>query len=71
MFTSVLRLCPGRFLADSTAWAVVASVLSAFSVSKAKDAEGREIPVDTEFTDHGAAWYVNVFFIVPVVLNLV
>lgn len=49
------RLCPGRFLADSTAWAVVASVLSAFNVSKAKDAEGREISVDTEFTDHGAA----------------
>lgn len=46
------RLCPGRFLANDTLWAVVVSVLSVLTVGKAKDIEGREIPVSDAFTDH-------------------
>ncbi|ETW77258.1 cytochrome P450 monooxygenase 4 [Heterobasidion irregulare TC 32-1] len=47
------RICPGRFLADANIWAIVASVLSTFVVGKAKDAQGKEIPVNGEFTDEG------------------
>ncbi|ETW82095.1 hypothetical protein HETIRDRAFT_475560 [Heterobasidion irregulare TC 32-1] len=45
------RLCPGRHVADTMMWIVVASVLAAFSVSRAKDAAGREIAVGCEYTD--------------------
>lgn len=37
------RICPGRRLADSTLFLAIAKVLAAFDVSKARDAEGREI----------------------------
>lgn len=50
------RLCPGRFLANDTLWAVVVSVLSVLTVEKAKDIEGREIPVSDVFTDHALIW---------------
>ncbi|KAI0061754.1 cytochrome P450 [Artomyces pyxidatus] len=40
------RICPGRHIVDATLYIVVASVLAAFTIGKAKDAEGNEIPVD-------------------------
>ncbi|KAI0045677.1 cytochrome P450 [Auriscalpium vulgare] len=40
------RSCPANHLVDATLFIFVASLLSAFSVRKAKDAQGREIPVD-------------------------
>jgi cytochrome P450 len=40
------RICPGRHFVDATLFAVVSSVLSVFNVAKAKDKNGREIPVN-------------------------
>ncbi|KAI0062665.1 cytochrome P450 [Artomyces pyxidatus] len=40
------RVCPGRHLVDTTLFIFVTSVLSVFTVAKAKDAQGNEIPVD-------------------------
>ena len=39
------RICPGRRFVDSTLFIVTSSVLSVFDVVKAKDKDGREIPV--------------------------
>ena len=44
------RICPGRHFVDATLFIVVASVLSAFSVTKAKDENGNEIPVNAAVT---------------------
>ncbi|KAH9168015.1 cytochrome P450, partial [Lactarius sanguifluus] len=44
-FGSGKRICPGRHLVDTTLFMVVVSVLSVFNVTKAKDENGREIPV--------------------------
>jgi len=40
------RICPGRHFVDSTLFIVASSVLSVFNVVKAKDENGREIPVN-------------------------
>ncbi|KAH9976333.1 CyP450 monooxygenase [Lactifluus volemus] len=40
------RICPGRHFADATLFMVASSVLSLFNITKAKDANGREIPVN-------------------------
>lgn len=45
------RLCPGRHLASSTLWLVVASVLAVFDVTKAKDESGNDIEVDPVYLD--------------------
>ncbi|KAF5319657.1 hypothetical protein D9619_008644 [Psilocybe cf. subviscida] len=47
------RICPGRHMARATLWLSVATTLWAFNISKAKDASGKEIPVDLEleYTD--------------------
>ena len=50
------RICPGRFLANATIWAAVASILSAFDVRKAKDTQGRDIPVNGAYIDQGIIW---------------
>ncbi|KAG1738486.1 cytochrome P450 [Suillus lakei] len=44
------RVCVGRHISDSTLWIAIASILSAFSVQKALDEHGREIPVIPKFT---------------------
>lgn len=44
-FGSGRRICSGRHLADATIFMVAVSVLSAFNVTKARDENGREIPV--------------------------
>ncbi|ETW76401.1 cytochrome P450 monooxygenase 39 [Heterobasidion irregulare TC 32-1] len=45
------RICPGRFFADATIWKVVSAVISTFTVKKATDTDGNEVPVKVEFTD--------------------
>ena len=40
------RICPGRHFVDMTLFIVASSVLSVFNVVKAKDENGREIPVN-------------------------
>jgi len=39
------RICPGRHFVDATLFIVASSVLSVFNITKAKDENGREIPV--------------------------
>lgn len=45
------RICVGRHLADDTLWIAVATMLSCFNFTKAKDAFGKEIDVTGEFDD--------------------
>ena len=40
------RICPGRLFVDATIFIVASSVLSVFNVTKAKDENGHEIPVN-------------------------
>jgi cytochrome P450 len=37
------RICPGRFMGRATDWIAIASILSAFDISPARDEHGREI----------------------------
>ena len=39
------RICPGRHLVEATVFFVTSSILSVFDVTKAKDENGKEIPV--------------------------
>ncbi|KAJ7259531.1 cytochrome P450 [Mycena haematopus] len=45
------RICPGRYNADATVWATMVSVLSTFDIAKAKDATGKEIEIDPDYSD--------------------
>ncbi|KAG1879711.1 cytochrome P450 [Suillus subluteus] len=44
------RICPGRHFAELSLWAAMASILSTVRITKAKDSEGKEIPVIPEYT---------------------
>ena len=44
------RICPGRHFADATIFIFTSSVLSVFNVTKAKDENGREIPIKAAVT---------------------
>ncbi|KAJ7810311.1 cytochrome P450 [Mycena olivaceomarginata] len=51
MFGFGNRICPGRYIARSTIWITIVSILSTFVISKAVDDDGHEIEVpDDEFT---------------------
>lgn len=39
------RICPGRHLAESSVWIIIASVLSLFNVRPATDSDGKDIDV--------------------------
>ncbi|KAF9805511.1 hypothetical protein IEO21_09009 [Rhodonia placenta] len=43
------RLCPGRFLADSSIWLAAARVIATLDIRKVLDAEGKEITPSAEF----------------------
>jgi hypothetical protein len=45
------RMCPGRHMARASLWLSMATTLWAFNIAKAKDASGKEIPVNVEYTD--------------------
>ncbi|KAK7048442.1 cytochrome P450 [Favolaschia claudopus] len=45
------RICAGRHAADSVVWAAMFSVLAMFDISKAKDDEGEEIPIEPMLSD--------------------
>jgi cytochrome P450 len=47
------RICPGRHFVDATIFIAASSVLSVFSVTKAKDENGNEIPVKAAVTVNG------------------
>jgi len=44
------RACPGRQLAEATLFISVASLAAVFDISLAKDADGQEVPVSSDFT---------------------
>lgn len=44
------RLCPGRFLAESSLWLTMASVLAAFDIKPPVDENGREVIPPASFT---------------------
>jgi cytochrome P450 len=44
------RICPGRHFVDATIFIVASSFLSVFNATKAKDENGREIPVKVAVT---------------------
>ncbi|KAI0061726.1 cytochrome P450 [Artomyces pyxidatus] len=45
------RVCPGRYIAESTLWIAVVSILATLNVGKAIDERGQEIPADVVFSD--------------------
>ncbi|KAF9553649.1 cytochrome P450 [Agrocybe pediades] len=47
------RVCVGKYIASSTMWLIIASVLACFDIVKAKDEHGQEIEVDDSIEDHG------------------
>jgi len=40
------RICPGRHFVEATIFIVTSSILSVFNVTKAKDENGNEIPIN-------------------------
>jgi cytochrome P450 len=46
VFGAGKRICPGRHVVDATIFIVTASLISVFNVTKAKDENGHEIPVN-------------------------
>ncbi|KAJ6559124.1 cytochrome P450 [Mycena vulgaris] len=45
------RICVGRHTADATIWATITSVLSAFTIAKARDEAGNEIEINLAYSD--------------------
>jgi cytochrome P450 len=54
------RICPGRHLVDAALFIVTVSVLSLFDVTKARDENGHEIPVNPMIDVDSVVWYVTV-----------
>ncbi|KAI0064159.1 cytochrome P450 [Artomyces pyxidatus] len=45
------RNCAGMHFASATLWIMMASVLAVFNISKARDEQGNDIPVEVAYTD--------------------
>ncbi|TFK65198.1 cytochrome P450 [Pluteus cervinus] len=45
------RVCAGSNFASATLWIIIASVLSKFTITRARGLDGQEIDIATEFTD--------------------
>ncbi|KAA1476007.1 cytochrome P450 [Dentipellis sp. KUC8613] len=45
------RVCPGKFIADSSVWLAVASLLAVYNLSPAQDEHGHDIPVKEAVVD--------------------
>ena len=57
------RICPARHLVDTILFTFVSSVLSVFNVTKAKDENGHEIPIEIENVVEGRlTMYVGLLF---------
>jgi cytochrome P450 len=44
------RICPGRYMAQASAWIAVASILASFDITKAIDVDGSVIEPSGEYT---------------------
>ena len=47
----LFSICPGRYLGLNSAWIAIVSILSAFTMEKARDAGGKEITPVADCTD--------------------
>jgi len=57
------RICPARHLVETILFIFVSSVLSVFNVTKAKDENGHEIPIEIEDVVEGRlTMYVGSLF---------
>ncbi|KAH9917064.1 cytochrome P450 [Fomitopsis serialis] len=55
------RICPGRFLGDSSIWLVIANMIATFDLAKARDSAGRDItPTMDLFWIHQLPFFGNV-----------
>jgi hypothetical protein len=54
----------GRHVADAALWIAITSFLATFSVRKALDEHGKEIPVVPKFTT-GITMFVNLLYSIP------
>lgn len=43
------RVCPGRYLADSSAWLAIAQVLAAFTIQPKRDTNDKDILPSLEY----------------------
>ena len=57
------RICPGQHFAEVGYWTITSSMIAAFDILKALDADGKEIDIPLEFV-HGFVRYVS-FFLYP------
>ncbi|EGN92211.1 hypothetical protein SERLA73DRAFT_127702 [Serpula lacrymans var. lacrymans S7.3] len=44
------RICVGRHIADATVWAAIVSILAALNIEKAKDEQGIDVEVNTQWS---------------------
>lgn len=44
------RICPGRYMSDSSLFITIASVLSVFNISPARDKDGRTVDIQPQYT---------------------
>ncbi|KAF9553642.1 cytochrome P450 [Agrocybe pediades] len=47
------RVCVGKYIASSTMWLMIVSILACFNIEKAKDENGNYIEIDDEYEEHG------------------
>ncbi|KAK2462692.1 hypothetical protein APHAL10511_005308 [Amanita phalloides] len=55
------RICPGRFMANDVLWMVMAAVISSFNISKARDANGAEVEIDSNAFSSGLTSFPRPF----------
>lgn len=55
---STIRICPGRYLAETSLFVTIASILAAFNIEKDTDANGKLITPPLEYTS-GAIRFVQ------------
>jgi hypothetical protein len=61
-------ICPGRYMAFSSVWIAVASIIAVFDITKAVDENGNVIEPSHEYSS-SLVWYVKLLSIVQA-LNL-
>ncbi|KAF8964419.1 cytochrome P450 [Flammula alnicola] len=44
-------ICPDRHMGSATIWLVIAMVLSTFDIQRKKDASGKDMPIEVEYSD--------------------
>ncbi|CAA7263055.1 unnamed protein product [Cyclocybe aegerita] len=55
------RVCVGKYVASSTMWITIVSVLACYNIGKAKDEHGNEIEINDEYVDSGLIQFKKPF----------